>query len=203
MTGRIWSDKEERYFWKIVIPRSPKRIIVVSNKATQAEQEQGAAAGLSWDELAAEMNSALKEDARREYKGTALFEHYFLNIEQQHVSPNAGRYVYRYLKAAGIHDHPLMRNSSSARSSARARAAEVRDNHVESRPPPVQTETRPPPVQTETRHLHVQAKTRYSAISETQTTVVFTGVPRLIFNGPKASSGPVLPRGLIKEPRHQ
>ncbi|KAI4591521.1 hypothetical protein KJ359_013288 [Pestalotiopsis sp. 9143b] len=194
MTGRIWSDKEERYFWKIVIPRSPKRIIVVSNKATQAEQEQGAAAGLSWDELAAEMNSALKEDARREYKGTALFEHYFLNIEQQHVSPNAGRYVYRYLKAAGIRDHPLMRNSSSARSSARARAAEVRDNHVESRPPPVQTETRP---------LPVQAKTRYSAISETQTTVVFTGVPRRIFNGPKASSGPVLPRGPIKEPRRQ
>ncbi|KAI0143332.1 hypothetical protein BJ166DRAFT_597240 [Pestalotiopsis sp. NC0098] len=192
MTGKVWSEKEERYFWKVVIPRSPKRILVKDKKETKVEH--GLAVGLSWDELAAEMNEALKEDARREYKGAALFEHYFLNIEQQFVSPNAGRYVYRYLKAAGIYDHPLLKNSSSARSSAQARAAEVGDNHVESRSPPVQTETRP---------LPVQAKTGYSAISEAQTTVVFTGVPRRIFNGPKASPGRVLPRGPVMEPRRR
>lgn len=74
MTGKVWSEKEERYFWKVVIPRSPKRILVKDKKETKVEH--GLAVGLSWDELAAEMNEALKEDARREYKGAALCKYY-------------------------------------------------------------------------------------------------------------------------------
>ncbi|KAK9416036.1 hypothetical protein SUNI508_09809 [Seiridium unicorne] len=92
MGGRIWSDQEERYFWRVAIARSIKRVgaDVIFKKQK------------SWPELAIRMQAALGKDARREYTQSMLFEHYFQNIKSQRVSPNAGRYVREFLRKAGL-----------------------------------------------------------------------------------------------------
>ncbi|KAK6065475.1 hypothetical protein SCUP234_02445 [Seiridium cupressi] len=63
MGGRIWSDQEERYFWRVAIARSIKRVgaDVIFRKQK------------SWPELATRMQAALGKDARREYTQSMLF----------------------------------------------------------------------------------------------------------------------------------
>ncbi|KAI0130054.1 hypothetical protein BJ170DRAFT_681527 [Xylariales sp. AK1849] len=90
MGGKVWSDKEEKHFWRVTIPRSAKRVGI-----DRAKSER------SWASLARSMQLAMKEDARRTYTGTMLFEHYFQNIESQRRSPNAALYVREYLRKGG------------------------------------------------------------------------------------------------------
>lgn len=61
MGGKYWSVDEERYFWRIAIPFSPKRLGI--NKGNL---------GKSWEQLADDMQRAFGEDAPREYTGTML-----------------------------------------------------------------------------------------------------------------------------------
>lgn len=61
MGGKVWSDREERYFWRTAITYSAKRV-----GADRARQEK------SWVELALNMQADLKEHARRHYTGTML-----------------------------------------------------------------------------------------------------------------------------------
>ncbi|KAI1084245.1 hypothetical protein F5B20DRAFT_576380 [Whalleya microplaca] len=95
MGGRVWSDREEKHFWRVAVAQSAKRA-----GADLARYEK------SWDQLAKEMLVALGTDARREYSGTMLFEHYFQNIESQRRSPNAAIYVFEYLKKLGPNRQP-------------------------------------------------------------------------------------------------
>ncbi|KAI0599132.1 hypothetical protein F4775DRAFT_591582 [Biscogniauxia sp. FL1348] len=95
MVGKIWSDREEKYFWRTAVGYSPKRAGI-----DRAKPEK------SWDMLAKDMQRAMGDNARREYTGTMLFEHYFQNIESQRKSPHAVVYVYEYLKKLGPHRQP-------------------------------------------------------------------------------------------------
>ncbi|RYP57089.1 hypothetical protein DL770_010758 [Monosporascus sp. CRB-9-2] len=85
MGGKTWSEKEEHYFWRVIIAHSAKRAGV-----DRAKPEK------SWDLLAQEMQRAMGSEARRDYTGTMLFEHYFQNIESGRKSPNAAIYVREY-----------------------------------------------------------------------------------------------------------
>ncbi|KAH8166672.1 hypothetical protein CIB48_g1575 [Xylaria polymorpha] len=78
MGGKIWSEAEERYFWRVAVSQSPKRVGI-----DLAKREK------SWDRLAAEMQHAMGDSARRRYTGVMLFEHFFQNTEIQRRSPNA------------------------------------------------------------------------------------------------------------------
>lgn len=62
MGGKLWSDPEERYFWRVIIPQSVKRVIPTSLNQPPK----------SWPDLAAEMNTAMGNEARRRYTGTML-----------------------------------------------------------------------------------------------------------------------------------
>ncbi|KAI1505667.1 hypothetical protein F5X99DRAFT_215187 [Biscogniauxia marginata] len=95
MVGKVWSDREEKYFWRTAVANSPKRAGIDRAKAEK-----------SWDQLAKDMQRAMGEHARRDYTGTMLFEHYFQNIESQRKSPHAVVYVYEYLKKLGPHRQP-------------------------------------------------------------------------------------------------
>ncbi|KAI0023531.1 hypothetical protein F4780DRAFT_786247 [Xylariomycetidae sp. FL0641] len=86
MGGKVWTAAEERYFWRTVIPQSPKRLGV-----DRARPE------MSWAQLARTMQIAMGEEAKRIYTSTMLFEHYFQNIESGHWSPNATSYVMSYV----------------------------------------------------------------------------------------------------------
>lgn len=62
MVGRSWSDEEERYFWRHVVPYSHSRggIFVATNKE------------VTWDDLAIRMANHFGRDARREYSHPVL-----------------------------------------------------------------------------------------------------------------------------------
>ncbi|ORY71310.1 uncharacterized protein BCR38DRAFT_328326, partial [Pseudomassariella vexata] len=90
MGGKVWSEKEERYFWRVAMSVGPKRAGV-----DRAKPER------SWNDLAADMQRAMGEDSRREYSGVLMFEHYFQNIETRRRSPNAAQYVREYEIKAG------------------------------------------------------------------------------------------------------
>ncbi|KAK0752093.1 hypothetical protein B0T18DRAFT_426635 [Schizothecium vesticola] len=87
MGGRHWSAEEEAYFWNTIIPKSPKRQGIKRNDPE-----------MSWEELAAEMNSVFEgPERRRVYTGQGIFEHWFLNVQKGSVSKNARRYVDPYV----------------------------------------------------------------------------------------------------------
>ncbi|ETS79786.1 hypothetical protein PFICI_09639 [Pestalotiopsis fici W106-1] len=169
MGGKLWSDQEERYFWRVTMPQSVKRINPPADQQSEAQQD---VVEKSWADLATEMGTAMGDDARRQYTGTMLFEHYFQNIELERVSPNAGRYVRKFLKSAGLVDHALLKTNQASRSPPRAFAPR-NDREGYSGP--------------------VQARSCYSHLSKTSSIVIFTGVPRQyldVSDTAKASSGP-------------
>ncbi|KAI1824170.1 hypothetical protein F4861DRAFT_539343 [Xylaria intraflava] len=86
MGGKVWSEAEERHFWRVAISQSPKRAGIDLAKSEKP-----------WEQLAKEMQNAMGDEARRQYSGTMLFEHYFQNIESQRRSPNAALFVREYL----------------------------------------------------------------------------------------------------------
>ncbi|KAI1138625.1 hypothetical protein F5Y05DRAFT_418863 [Hypoxylon sp. FL0543] len=92
MVGKVWSDLEERYFWRTAVSQSSKRAGI-----DRANGEK------TWDQLASEMHRAMERqgDVRRVYTSTMLFEHYFQNIEGERRSPNATAYVNEYLAKLG------------------------------------------------------------------------------------------------------
>ncbi|KAK7912044.1 hypothetical protein PG985_014525 [Apiospora marii] len=92
MVGKSWSDAEERYFWRHVVPFSTSRagIFVGTNE------------GDTWDELARRMAAHFGDDGRREYGHAVLYEHWFLNQRIGTRSPNAEPYLSRYFRRAGV-----------------------------------------------------------------------------------------------------
>ncbi|GAW25424.1 putative yhr100cp-like protein [Rosellinia necatrix] len=101
MGGKIWSDAEERYFWRIAVSQSSKRAALDLSKPEKP-----------WDQLAREMQTGMGNDARREYTGNMLFEHFFQNIETQRRSPNASFYVREYLARRDQSRHPVNQNAA-------------------------------------------------------------------------------------------
>ncbi|WDK12419.1 hypothetical protein CGRA01v4_03698 [Colletotrichum graminicola] len=87
MGGKVWSDNEERVFWRIIVPQSQKRIAT------------GPAHTKTWEELAPLMQSLMGVNAKRTYTHLGLFEHFFQNIDKARVSPNAGVFVREYQQA--------------------------------------------------------------------------------------------------------
>ncbi|KAI1087536.1 hypothetical protein F5B19DRAFT_497274 [Rostrohypoxylon terebratum] len=92
MVGRVWSDFEERYFWRTAVAYSSKRAGI-----DRANHEK------TWDQLAIDMYRFMERHnhVRRQYTSTMLFEHYFQNIEGERRSPNAAMYVNEYLRKLG------------------------------------------------------------------------------------------------------
>ncbi|KAF9874824.1 hypothetical protein CkaCkLH20_07518 [Colletotrichum karsti] len=87
MGGKVWSPEEERVYWRVIIPQSQKR---AGRSHLQTK---------SWEDLAIVMQSHMSADAKRNYTGLGLFEHYFANIEKRRLSPNATKYVREYKEA--------------------------------------------------------------------------------------------------------
>ncbi|RYP76699.1 hypothetical protein DL771_001621 [Monosporascus sp. 5C6A] len=112
MGGKTWSEKEEQHFWRVIIAYSAKRAGV-----DRAKPEK------SWDFLAQEMQRAMGSDARRDYTGTMLFEHYFQNIESGRKSPNAAIYVREYLLKLDSTSRPSSRPLHRIKGPAIVRAA--------------------------------------------------------------------------------
>ncbi|KAK2593222.1 hypothetical protein QQS21_009062 [Conoideocrella luteorostrata] len=73
--GKHWTNEEERYFWRTVIPLSPK----VSDTKT-------------WSECG-EMMAQAFGDKYRQYTSATIFEHYFQNVRSGRTSPKAGPYL--------------------------------------------------------------------------------------------------------------
>ncbi|KAK1760895.1 hypothetical protein QBC47DRAFT_396877 [Echria macrotheca] len=87
MGGRFWSADEERVFWLQIMPFSPKRIGIHELNAEQ-----------SWDVLAIRMQELMGDKARRQYSGLGLFEHYFLNVVKEQISPNSCGHAQRHIR---------------------------------------------------------------------------------------------------------
>ncbi|KAI0166915.1 hypothetical protein GGR52DRAFT_80201 [Hypoxylon sp. FL1284] len=115
MGGKQWSTPEEHYFWVVLIPLSPKR----TGKDLDGPWR-------TWVELADMMTAAmaLLGPLRRKYNETSLFEHWFQNVNGR-VSPNAKKYVRRYLASLG---NDVSKVKSRITSRVRARQYEQR-NH--------------------------------------------------------------------------
>ncbi|KAK8063420.1 hypothetical protein PG996_008072 [Apiospora saccharicola] len=91
MVGRSWSDEEERYFWRHIVPYSNNRVgrFVDTNE------------GVSWDELGGWMTAHFGNNARRNYGHSTPYEHWFLNMRVSR-SPNAEPYLSQYFRRAGV-----------------------------------------------------------------------------------------------------
>lgn len=61
MGGKVWSDTEERYFWRTAMSFSPKRVGIDRSKPE-----------MSWPQLATHMQSAMGDEARRQYTETMM-----------------------------------------------------------------------------------------------------------------------------------
>ncbi|KAK8079114.1 hypothetical protein PG994_002921 [Apiospora phragmitis] len=92
MVGKSWSNAEEAYFWRHVAPNSHSRegVFVGTNQV------------VTWNDLAQRMANHFGRAARREYQGTLLYEHWFLNLRIRTRSPNAEPHLSRYLRRGGI-----------------------------------------------------------------------------------------------------
>ncbi|KJZ73156.1 hypothetical protein HIM_07540 [Hirsutella minnesotensis 3608] len=76
MGGKTWSREEELFFWRTIVPMSPK-------SATQSGK------AVDWEQCALIMLKHFGDKARRKYTKLMLFEHYFQNITTGHKSPRA------------------------------------------------------------------------------------------------------------------
>lgn len=116
MGGKIWSEAEEKYFWRTAVSWSPKRAGIDTTKPER-----------SWDQLAIDMQASMGDAARRQYSGGLLckisplflpviwislwmpssylradtnggvvVDHWNQNVNSQRRSPNAGIYLQEY-----------------------------------------------------------------------------------------------------------
>ncbi|KAK8030000.1 hypothetical protein PG993_011291 [Apiospora rasikravindrae] len=86
MVGKSWSDAEERYFWREVVPYSTSRV------GRFLDENEGS----TWGELARRMSDHFGANARRQY----THEHWFLNVQIGTRSPNAEPYLSRFYQQA-------------------------------------------------------------------------------------------------------
>ncbi|KAI1192313.1 hypothetical protein F5X97DRAFT_329785 [Nemania serpens] len=107
MGGKIWSEAEEKYFWRTAVSWSPKRAGIDTTKPER-----------SWDQLAIDMQASMGDAARRQYSGGLLFDHWNQNVNSQRRSPNAGIYLqeYKTKRNQGNQQSGHRRNNSSATS---------------------------------------------------------------------------------------
>ncbi|KAI1100132.1 hypothetical protein F4804DRAFT_336516 [Jackrogersella minutella] len=119
MVGKVWSEFEEKYFWKTAVAHSSKRAGV-----DRANPEK------TWDQLASEMHRVMERNGqvRRQYTSTMLFEHYFQNIEGERRSPNAAAYVNQYLKKLGPHHEIVNPRASRPRRAPKSRVRKAPSN---------------------------------------------------------------------------
>ncbi|KAM4056317.1 hypothetical protein HRG_003234 [Hirsutella rhossiliensis] len=85
MGGKTWSREEELYFWRTIVPMSPK-----------AAARTGKV--VDWEQSALIMQRHFGKKARRNYTKLMLFEHYFQNITTGHESPRAADLVAEHKK---------------------------------------------------------------------------------------------------------
>ncbi|KAH6611268.1 hypothetical protein Trco_001288 [Trichoderma cornu-damae] len=80
MGGKTWSKQEERFFWRTIVPQSPKAVRP-SDRI------------YDWKVCAEIMQREMGASARRKYSKLMLFEHYFQNVQTGHKSPCAREFV--------------------------------------------------------------------------------------------------------------
>ncbi|EQL00101.1 hypothetical protein OCS_04179 [Ophiocordyceps sinensis CO18] len=80
MGGKTWSREEELYFWRTIVPISPKAASLIGK-------------AVDWEQSALMMHKNFGKKARRNYTKLMLFEHYFQNITTGHESPRAADLV--------------------------------------------------------------------------------------------------------------
>ncbi|KAL7945608.1 hypothetical protein V8C42DRAFT_323650 [Trichoderma barbatum] len=88
MGGKTWSKQEERFFWKIIVPQSPKAV-EPSDRIHD------------WRVCAEIMQQEMGVNARRKYSKLMLFEHYFQNVQTGHKSPCAREFVVEHKRELG------------------------------------------------------------------------------------------------------
>ncbi|KAJ6438361.1 Chitinase 1 [Purpureocillium lavendulum] len=85
MGGKTWSREEELYFWRTIVPMSPKAAVE-------------SASPVEWSQLAVDMQQHFGTDARRTYTSLMLYEHYFQNITTRHFSPRSVDLVREHIR---------------------------------------------------------------------------------------------------------
>ncbi|UNI18735.1 hypothetical protein JDV02_004991 [Purpureocillium takamizusanense] len=122
MGGKTWSREEELYFWRTVVPLSPK---------AAADPP----APVEWSQLAADMQQHFGLNARRRYTSLMLYEHYFQNITTRHFSPKSADLVREHIrelvangkdpeevaKSGGKPKRPSKRKASAGSSGSRSK----------------------------------------------------------------------------------
>lgn len=88
MGGKTWSREEELFFWRSIVPISPKAAVQVGKP-------------VDWDQCASMMQKHFGEAARRRYTKLMLFEHYFQNITTGHKLPHAADLVAEHKRHLG------------------------------------------------------------------------------------------------------
>ncbi|EGR49485.1 uncharacterized protein TRIREDRAFT_106219 [Trichoderma reesei QM6a] len=88
MGGKTWSKQEERFFWKTIVPQSPKAV-----KPSDRVHD--------WKACAEIMQREMGTNARRKYSKLMLFEHYFQNVQTGHRSPCAREFVVEHKRELG------------------------------------------------------------------------------------------------------
>ncbi|KAL6701012.1 hypothetical protein J3F84DRAFT_137221 [Trichoderma pleuroticola] len=88
MGGKTWSKQEERFFWKTIVPQSPKAV-----KPADRIHD--------WKVCAEIMQREMGANARRKYSKLMLFEHYFQNVQTGHKSPCAREFVVEHKRELG------------------------------------------------------------------------------------------------------
>ncbi|KAK0720410.1 hypothetical protein B0H67DRAFT_552592 [Lasiosphaeris hirsuta] len=119
MGGKIWNRNEERIFWRVIMAQCPNRVGVDRTKLE-----------VSWDDLTKEMvrsMAKIEDDKRREYTTLCLFEHYFLNVVQGCVSPNAGKYVKEYMNKMSPEERALVETEAKREAVKREEKRAKRD----------------------------------------------------------------------------
>ncbi|KAM0452363.1 hypothetical protein ACHAO4_005574 [Trichoderma viride] len=86
MGGKTWSRQEERFFWRTIVPQSPKAV-----KPSDRVHD--------WKICAEIMQQEMGVNARRKYSKLMLFEHYFQNVQTGHKSPCAREFVVEHKRA--------------------------------------------------------------------------------------------------------
>ncbi|KAK8116582.1 uncharacterized protein PG998_004863 [Apiospora kogelbergensis] len=119
MVGKSWTDAEETYFWRHVVPYSHSRA-----GRFRANEE------ITWEVLATGMTNHFKPNPRRRYSHAVLYEHWFLNMQIRTKSPNAEPHLTRYIRRAGI-SNPFPFSEGANNSGRPGQAAVVTADHSE------------------------------------------------------------------------
>ncbi|KAL7937106.1 hypothetical protein V8C35DRAFT_215735 [Trichoderma chlorosporum] len=108
MGGKTWSKQEERFFWKTIVPQSPKAV-----KPSDRIHD--------WKNCAEIMQQAMGANARRKYSKLMLFEHYFQNVQTGHRSPCAREFVMEHKRELGeFRRRHMLSHSEAEENPARA-----------------------------------------------------------------------------------